>query len=368
MHRLYSWAELFGTEYFLIFILAFSKPENGKTHLWNCVLYNQIIILNTPIIGNNHTYLHVPGVPIHSLDCVDSKMLSQIIMEFFSDATATTFRYFRIGNSLLEPDFYEYHSLKPCHGNSQVNSSKVHKDDISYNDGKLRLCILSDTHDRHYLFENIPPSDILIHAGDIFMTNRMISTNRSVSELEKFNDWIGKQDAKHKIVIGGNHDLVLETLGKDRSQSILSNAIYLCNSGIELFGLKIFGTPLSRGHSANRAFQSTEFLHDTMQSISEFQSLGGPIDIFISHGPNGWLGQEIQPTVMHIYGHIHASHGVHCRKSKDVARDNYWYEVGAPIMDRRYNPSQLPLIVDIARPSGTNSTRGDDSMIIEDSW
>lgn len=272
-------------------------------------------------------------------------------MSFFTDTAATAFKFFRLGNSLSEPHIYEYHSLDPSNPYDQVNSRKVHKKELSSLDyeGKLRICVVSDTHDRHYLLESMPQCDILIHAGDIFMTNRMTSTEGSIYELRKFNEWLGKLDAKYKLVIGGNHDLVLETLGKERSQELLSNALYLCNSGVELLGLNIFGTPLSRGHSANRAFQSTEFLQDAVMNISKYKDSGKPIDIFVSHGPNSWLGQEIQPTVMHIYGHVHTSHGVRSRKCKNENSSKIWYEVGAPIMDSCYNPSQVPLVVDIPR-------------------
>jgi hypothetical protein len=52
----------------------------------------------------------------------------------------------------------------------------------------------------------------------------------------EFNEWLGTLAFKHKIVIGGNHDLHLYHIGKEEATNLLSNATYLeGNTLINLF-------------------------------------------------------------------------------------------------------------------------------------
>ena len=57
----------------------------------------------------------------------------------------------------------------------------------------LRLVCVSDTHGRHR-HVNVPPGDILIHAGDFTHFGKE-------KDVTDFNDWLGEQDHSHKIVI-----------------------------------------------------------------------------------------------------------------------------------------------------------------------
>ncbi|MEY4540707.1 MAG: hypothetical protein RLZZ306_2464, partial [Bacteroidota bacterium] len=49
---------------------------------------------------------------------------------------------------------------------------------------------------------------------------------------------------RHKIVIAGNHDLYFEAV-PSVANLLITNAIYLNDSGIEIEGLKIWGSPIS---------------------------------------------------------------------------------------------------------------------------
>jgi hypothetical protein len=63
----------------------------------------------------------------------------------------------------------------------------------------------------------------------------MISGTRP-SENVDFNQWIGKQPHRVKIVIARNHDLLFERQ-PSFTPSLLTNAIYLQDSGMRLLGL-----------------------------------------------------------------------------------------------------------------------------------
>ena len=65
----------------------------------------------------------------------------------------------------------------------------------------LTIVLISDTHELHREV-NIPPGDLLIHAGD-FTMNSM-----SAEKLIDFNEWLGDLPHALRVVIPGNHDFV----------------------------------------------------------------------------------------------------------------------------------------------------------------
>lgn len=81
------------------------------------------------------------------------------------------------------------------------------------------------------------------------------------------------------------------------------------------------------------------------------------IDILGTRGTCGALAKRAQPRLLHVYGHVHAHHGVRLRHSKDT--NHAWYQVAAPIMDHTYDPSQVPIVVDIPRPVSRPHTASD---------
>ena len=66
---------------------------------------------------------------------------------------------------------------------------------------------------------------------------------RYSERIVDFNQWLGKQPHRHKIVIAGNHDLMFER-HPGAARELLGNAIYLENSSTEVAGLKIWGSPV----------------------------------------------------------------------------------------------------------------------------
>lgn len=97
----------------------------------------------------------------------------------------------------------------------------------------VRFVVISDTHARHELLA-MPTGDILVHCGDIAFEGRRYSDSSSIAAYEQFNTWLGGLPYQHKVVIAGNHDAYLAKIGPARSQELLSNAVYLCDSAVEL--------------------------------------------------------------------------------------------------------------------------------------
>jgi predicted phosphodiesterase len=211
----------------------------------------------------------------------------------------------------------------------------------------LRILMMSDTHNRHSCFTNLPKCDIFIHCGDILMMSYLFSFNDSIKKLQDFNQWLASIPAKKKFIIGGNHDSLLMILGREKVQEILSNAIYLenqefsyeidipfdpeeekekersddnkkgVNPTIQSLNhsekkktkmLTIWGSPIScQGKSQNIAFQSKEFHEKTLSSLSSSSS----IDIILTHGyPDQEILSKFPSHSLHVYGHAHNHYGI----------------------------------------------------------
>lgn len=97
----------------------------------------------------------------------------------------------------------------------------------------MTIAFLSDTHGKHHELKNLPQADMLIHAGDL-------SWNGTEEEIADFIEWFGALNYRHKIFIAGNHDDCLDRAG---IEGMPHNCYYLCNSGIEIEGMKIWGIP-----------------------------------------------------------------------------------------------------------------------------
>src|SRR5258708_40180694 len=91
---------------------------------------------------------------------------------------------------------------------------------------RIRIICISDTHGQHSKL-GVPDGDVLIHAGDF------MAFGDTPKEIVDFNQWLGKQPHRHKIVIAGNHDWMFER-HPGAAKELLDNAIYLENSGTEV--------------------------------------------------------------------------------------------------------------------------------------
>lgn len=178
----------------------------------------------------------------------------------------------------------------------------------------MQVTTISDTHGLHQNL-NLPGGDLLIHAGDI--------CNRGTQqEVIRFVDWFEKQPDTYKVFIAGNHDFFLENFTQQEIQKLLSpNLFYLCDSGVEIEGIKLWGSPITP------EFYNWAFNRERGNAIDKhWQLIPHEIDILITHGPPfGILDrtfnninagcvdllnriQQINPSY-HIFGHIHEACG-----------------------------------------------------------
>lgn len=185
------------------------------------------------------------------------------------------------------------------------------------------VCV-SDTHNSQ---PEIPPGDILIHAGDLTQSG-------SFEELQAALDWLRSQPHPHKLVIAGNHDLLLDAsldstaTGKgaiaaaQREQLDWGDITYLENTTTQITcangrRLRVYGSPKSPRHG-NWAFQ-----YPRPESEGTWQgTIPDDIDILITHGPPrahldtlrlgcpALLAEvwRVRPR-LHVFGHVHEGHG-----------------------------------------------------------
>ena len=106
----------------------------------------------------------------------------------------------------------------------------------------MKILHISDTHGNHYRLLDLPEADVVVHSGDFTM-------NGSEAEAIDFMNWFCDLPYRHKIFICGNHDDCLYGANID---GLDDNVHYLCNSGIEIDGLKFYGVPDVHGRLHHR--------------------------------------------------------------------------------------------------------------------
>lgn len=204
--------------------------------------------------------------------------------------------------------------------------------------------------DLHGFEPKLPGGDLLILAGDH-------TTNDSVKDWVKFFAWLKRQAYQKIAFIGGNHDNYLAQSVSDAfAYDVLDlytdeRCVYLCDSGCEFEGYKIWGSPWQlkfRGQN----HEAMAFSVDMEVQLQEyFDMIPDDTDILITHTPPyGILDttevgykkhrvgstsllkrvKEVKPKV-HIFGHIHG-----CGGKRHETDDTVF--VNAAVMNDNYIP------------------------------
>jgi Icc-related predicted phosphoesterase len=206
----------------------------------------------------------------------------------------------------------------------------------------MKIVCISDTHSLHNAFQ-IPEGDILLHAGDISKRGRL-------PEIVEFNNWLGTLSHRHKIIIAGNHDFLFEQ-EPAVAKSLITNALYLEDSGVEIEGIKIWGSPMSPW------FFDWAFNRERGEEIRRhWQMIPANTDILITHGPPfGILDLTIHSKQVgcedlleivtslapktHLFGHIHEAYG-----KRKIGKTQY---INASLLDVNYKPVHQPIVLEI---------------------
>jgi Icc-related predicted phosphoesterase len=182
--------------------------------------------------------------------------------------------------------------------------------------------------DLHGHYPELPGGDLLIVAGDL-------TRRDTIPELKEFYDWLKAQDYRKKVHIGGNHDNFLqECLSSQKAEELgLSENEgfdYLCDSGTEFEGLKIWGSPWTKRFEGMNP-NCMAFMVETEEELREkWKLIPNDIDILVTHCPPKGIFDEVNhrgesknigsasllvkglvlPDLkLHIFGHIHENGG-----------------------------------------------------------
>lgn len=175
-----------------------------------------------------------------------------------------------------------------------------------------RIVCLSDI---HTLWDHIsiPEGDTLVIAGDLTMTEKTAE-----ADLVEFQKFLVRQSGRFKdiLVIGGNHDLILQRLGKEECQARMRPAHYLENDRFtSQDGLEFFGSPWSPPEmKTHTAFQFQEPHNSAF--LAPLQALPpGSVDVLVTHA-GGYRDNDLRPLVaqlkprLALSGHYHSEFGV----------------------------------------------------------
>jgi Icc-related predicted phosphoesterase len=177
----------------------------------------------------------------------------------------------------------------------------------------VKICCISDTHNVHHKIK-MPECDMIIHAGDFSYRGEM-------SEVTSFLHWYERQEAKHKILVCGNHEVeiskqfdLLKRLCEDKGIQLLHNE----HTVVE--GLMIYGSPYSRKFG-NWAYMADEAdlgrIYDQILPSTNIVITHGPAYKQLDFCPGGHVGstalehrlKELPNLKLHVTGHIHESRG-----------------------------------------------------------
>lgn len=182
----------------------------------------------------------------------------------------------------------------------------------------MKITCISDTH-MHHKKIIMPKTDMIIHAGDF-------TYGGEFSEVRKFLHWYGEQQAKHKLLICGNHEVEISHHFEDLKKMCENEGIQLLhNSHTVIEGLIIYGSPFSRTFGHGWAYMTSE------EGLAEiYNNILPNVDIIVTHTPaygrldkcpNGNVGStalldrinELDSLKLHVTAHIHESRGTMIR-------------------------------------------------------
>jgi Icc-related predicted phosphoesterase len=205
----------------------------------------------------------------------------------------------------------------------------------------MRIVLISDTHGLHRQLE-VPSGDLLIHAGDFTFYSKPPSI------ISDFNNWLGSLPHRHKVVVPGNHEYILE---EPRNRGTITNATLLVDSGVEVEGLKIWGSPTTPLYGGAFRMSRPE------DRKRHWKQIPDDLDILITHGPpfaildHGGSAERREgcPQLLeavfrafprlHVFGHIHAGYG--------TLRTSGTIFVNASLLGDSGNLDRKPIVIDL---------------------
>ena len=208
----------------------------------------------------------------------------------------------------------------------------------------MKIVIISDTHNRHRKL-TLLEADTIIHCGDF-------TSMGYEHEIRDFMKWFSHLNYKHKVFIAGNHEFLFEKNGLLARSYVPNNVHYLEDSGIELDGIKFYGSPVQL------PFMDYAFNRPEAKLELHWKAIPDGTDVLITHSPPLSIGdyvkrdhlhkgspslywevvERIKPKI-HCFGHIHSGYG-----TKVIENTTF---INAALTDERNRIINQPIYVEI---------------------
>lgn len=216
----------------------------------------------------------------------------------------------------------------------------------------MKILTMSDSHSKHCSIpkEWLQEADTIIHAGDI-------SNRGDLYEIEDFLKWFDTLEYSNKIFCAGNHDWLMSRDPEKVAKILVKypGITYLQDSFVVIDGLKIYGSP-HQPFFHNWAFN----LQRGKEIKEKWDLIPNDCDIVITHGPcsnTGYLDmtvegqsvgcQDLYEAMLRVRPKIHCSGHVHEGYGYYSSHDNPTTFINASVLNRRYEISNRPILVEI---------------------
>jgi hypothetical protein len=176
---------------------------------------------------------------------------------------------------------------------------------------------------------------------------------------------LDKQKYRKKIFIGGNHDNLIKKMGCP-PETLPDNTEYLCDSGTEFEGLKIWGSPWTPWFKGVNP-KCTAFMKKDEELSDKWEMIPSKTDILITHGPAygildgipmddgslhhcgsrslySWL-KYVERPAYHVFGHIHEAFGYDEYFSQYSG--NMMQSINCSHVDENYKPVNKPIRIEL---------------------
>jgi len=195
--------------------------------------------------------------------------------------------------------------------------------------------------DLHEHLVDVPACDLLLIAGDVSYAFKGDLAAKHAYLTGDFKRWLDRVPAQEVVLVAGNHDQSIEATGIPEGL----RCHYLEDAGVELCGLRIWGTPWQPWFY-DWAFNAPRRDGEAFLA-SKFDAIPADTDIVVAHGPPRGLGdrtaagahvgstamtatlERVQPELM-VCGHIHEASGRYRLGATEV--------INASLVDSRYLP------------------------------
>jgi Icc-related predicted phosphoesterase len=225
--------------------------------------------------------------------------------------------------------------------------------------------IIDAISDLHGFLPQLEGGDLLIIAGDL-------TARDTEYQHDDFFVWLNDQSYTKKIFIAGNHDNYLQRNNEKFIKTLeKSDLDYLCDSGTEFEGLKIWGSPWTRSFEGMNP-KAKAFTLDTEEELAEkWELIPDDVDILVTHSPPyrildevdivtksgtkqfnvgssslwhylGQLSDDSSKQRILICGHIHESYGRMKISNMKWDKCNLTI-INASHVNERYEPVNKPI-------------------------